>query len=419
MTVSESDGSTGVDGDLVGGLAGLVEELSGLALAVGGEGLVGVDGVGLKAVLDGLEQAHCAVSAARSAVLAVCEEQRVHRGDGVRSPSPWLADRHRLPRGVAAGRVCLARGLGHTPEVFEALARGEITEAHARVLVGVWSPEVGSLFRRDVEILLGAARDCSFRGFEETVRRWLAFADPDRSDGRDARARKKRALYRSRSGDRMYIDVNADLLSGAVIDNVLAHFEDRLFDEDWKATRQVYGEAACGELMDRSPAQRRLDALVEALRIAYEHDTAGAGDPLVHVVVDRDTLDREIRRFCGMDPDPTDVFNPQGRCSLIDGTPISPAQALYAAFEGHMARVVYDTAGRIIDMGRKTRFFTGALKEALIIRDRICSHPRCEIPATRCEADHRIPWVAGGVTSLANGQMLCWWHHRHKHHPSP
>ena len=413
---SEPNAATGsVVGGVVGETEGLARRMTALASLPLGE----LSPDELVELTDNLQHLHSAVTAVRTAAVAACDTAGVHRRDGLRSCSRWLANRHRLPGGWAAGTLAMGRTLARLPRVRHALARGDISEAHARALTRLWAPNIAEVFDRDLHLLLEAARTQSFKGFEEVLGRWLAFADPDRSDGRDRRARKQRAIYLSRVGGRVAMDLDADTLSGGIIEAALDHFERRLFDEDWKATRAEHGEDACYDQMPRTPAQRRLDAMVLALETAYNHDTAGRGDPLVNVVVDHTTLDREIRRFCGVEPDPGEVFNPGGRCHLADGTPISPAQALHLAFRGHMARVVFSGEGRIIDMGRRSRIFTGALREALIIADRTCRHPGCDLPATRCEADHIIPWSQGGTTSLDNGQMLCLWHHRLKHCTSP
>ena len=70
--------------------------------------------------------------------------------------------------------------------------------------------------------------------------------------------------------------------------------------------------------------------------------------------------------------------------------------------------------GEILDFGRKKRLFTGALREALILRDRTCQHPGCDVPARKCEGDHVTPWSQGGVTSERNGQIRCDYHNRWK-----
>ncbi|WP_368666151.1 HNH endonuclease [Nocardioides antri] len=38
-----------------------------------------------------------------------------------------------------------------------------------------------------------------------------------------------------------------------------------------------------------------------------------------------------------------------------------------------------------------------------------------ERPATWCEAHHQQPWSQGGKTELADGVLLCSWHHHRAH----
>jgi hypothetical protein len=55
----------------------------------------------------------------------------------------------------------------------------------------------------------------------------------------------------------------------------------------------------------------------------------------------------------------------------------------------------------------------------MAIRDVTCRAEGCEIPAVWCEAHHAAePWTTGGRTDLADGLLLCSWHHHraHDHH---
>ncbi|WP_197417779.1 HNH endonuclease signature motif containing protein, partial [Mycobacterium sp. GA-2829] len=43
-------------------------------------------------------------------------------------------------------------------------------------------------------------------------------------------------------------------------------------------------------------------------------------------------------------------------------------------------------------------------------RDLTCRFPYCDVPATRCDIDHAVPWPAG-PTAAANLRCLCRKHH--------
>ena len=69
----------------------------------------------------------------------------------------------------------------------------------------------------------------------------------------------------------------------------------------------------------------------------------------------------------------------------------------------------------ILDLGRTSRLFSRAQRKALRVRDRRCRARGCTIPATWCEAHHLKPWALGGATDLADGVLLCSFHHHRAH----
>lgn len=76
-------------------------------------------------------------------------------------------------------------------------------------------------------------------------------------------------------------------------------------------------------------------------------------------------------------------------------------------------RIVFDGPSRVIDVGVRTRVFTGGLRRAVEVRDRHCAFPGCEIPE-QCQVDHIIEWANGGPTSQENGRLLCPAHNRQR-----
>ncbi|MGL5810133.1 MAG: HNH endonuclease signature motif containing protein, partial [Nocardioides sp.] len=72
-----------------------------------------------------------------------------------------------------------------------------------------------------------------------------------------------------------------------------------------------------------------------------------------------------------------------------------------------------------LDLGRKQRLFTPAQRRAMAVRDRTCRAVGCDIPAPWCEAHHaKEPWSRGGKTNLADGKLLCQFHHQRAHDPA-
>ena len=69
--------------------------------------------------------------------------------------------------------------------------------------------------------------------------------------------------------------------------------------------------------------------------------------------------------------------------------------------------------GEILDVGRRTRTISPALRRALSARDRRCRFPGCG--NRRVDAHHVRHWADGGQTALDNLVLLCRRHHRAVH----
>ncbi len=78
--------------------------------------------------------------------------------------------------------------------------------------------------------------------------------------------------------------------------------------------------------------------------------------------------------------------------------------------DGAVTTMTHDEAGRPLDVGRKHRVVSGALKKAVFARDRACTFPGCH--HTRyLDAHHVHHWADGGETTLENLLVLCTAHH--------
>ncbi|QKT09023.1 HNH endonuclease [Gordonia sp. X0973] len=87
----------------------------------------------------------------------------------------------------------------------------------------------------------------------------------------------------------------------------------------------------------------------------------------------------------------------------------SQARALCCGNPELTAIVMAD--GIPIDVKPTARFATGALRKALIARDRGCQFPGCGTPPAWTQAHHIQHWADGGPTILSNLVLLCSRHH--------
>ena len=106
--------------------------------------------------------------------------------------------------------------------------------------------------------------------------------------------------------------------------------------------------------------------------------------------------------------------------ALAGDYPIMLRVGLVAGMLGCLLLIPAVLGGKseVLDLARTSRLFKPAQRKAMIIRDRECRAEGCTIPAAWCEAHHwRKPWAQGGTTDLADGVLLCGWHHHRAHDP--
>ena len=95
------------------------------------------------------------------------------------------------------------------------------------------------------------------------------------------------------------------------------------------------------------------------------------------------------------------------------GIHVSAETARRLACDAATVTMRHGPAGEILDVGRRTRTISPALRRALAARDRQCRFPGCG--NRRVDAHHIEHWADGGRTALDNLVLLCRRHHRAVH----
>ena len=93
------------------------------------------------------------------------------------------------------------------------------------------------------------------------------------------------------------------------------------------------------------------------------------------------------------------------------GESLSAATVRRMACDAEIIPTVLNSKGRVIDVGRRTRRVSEALRCVLIARDGGCVWPGCDASPSRCDAHHVKHWAGGGPTNADNLALLC-----HRHH---
>ena len=95
------------------------------------------------------------------------------------------------------------------------------------------------------------------------------------------------------------------------------------------------------------------------------------------------------------------------------GIHVWPETARRLACDAATVTMQHGPGREILDVGRRTRTISLALRRALAARDRQCRFPGCQ--NRRCDAHHMWHWADGGATALDNLVLLCRRHHRAVH----
>lgn len=377
----------------------LLEGLAVEELAVMSPGEVG-------AVLRGLDGVRRAAEVAVAEVVGRVESVGLFRVDGHRTPRAWAMAAANWSW-AQAGRVVQ---VAHMLVLWPSAAGVGVPQLHA--LAGVAAnPRVRRLLADAEELLVGWARSLDFDDFVSALMRWLATVDPDGSADAFERAHRERDAKVAAVGEQTFLDAHCANAQGAQIAEVFAAYCDSEFMADWEAAVVQHGEDTDNSKLARTPAQRRADAL-HAVFIAAgaARQTGGAeSTPTVGVVIDAESFEYHLAAAAGGTPVPLDA-NANHFCRTTTGVAVDPRDAIVAALAGHVRRVVVDSAGVIVNMGRRQRLFTGAVRDAILALQPWCMWTGCH--ARSRQVDHLLPWARGGLTDAANAGGVCGHHNR-------
>jgi uncharacterized protein DUF222 len=184
--------------------------------------------------------------------LAEVDRRRLFERDGHLSVASWLVTKFKVAWGTAREQVRMARSLEDMPAARDALDRGDLSMSAARVLVSARQADEEA-FRRSEEQLVEAARIHSVSELGRVAGYWRQAVEREQMLSGEEKLRARRRLHASTSLFGMVqVDGTLDPESGETL---------------LTALRAVMDTEARGKADDeRTPAQRRADALTEICR---------------------------------------------------------------------------------------------------------------------------------------------------------
>jgi hypothetical protein len=355
------------------------------------------EGANIKALERQLSRLGCITSRA----VAQFDQWGEWAREGAKTVTAWIDTTCHLPKYEARAQLRRGRALSGLPVTAAAWAAGAIGAAQVDVLVKVKTPVTEEALARDEPLLVGYAKTMKFIPFCNAVAYWEQLADPNGTDEAAESRRERRDAYLVPSPNGYVGSMNFDFIEGAIVAKELERLEAEFFKADWAEAEERLGREPLSHELARTSAQRRADSLLEmAVRSASARASEGRRPaPLFTVVIDYPTL--------------------LGRISQLEAGPVvAPGSLLPWLKTADFERIVF-APGKRAECSVTARFFTGATRRAIEVRDLQCRHEFCDVLADQCQLDHIVPWSEGGPTSQENGQVLCEFHNRQRYKRPP
>ena len=293
-----------------------------------------------------------------------------------RSCAEWLAWRCGLSVSAAREHVRTAHALRGLPAISAAFADGKLSYSKVRALTR-------AAHLHDEDLLLAYALQATASQVEERCRQIRNVAPESADAAQRAWKRRSLSIWRNAANGTLRITVDLPIEEGEIV----ARAVERAVEA---------GDVATGpELGEQSWYAQQADALV-AVAKGYlggsSSDSSAAAD---HTQVVLHVDDRALRGGAGRSDLPIDTIK-------------------RLTCDGSVLTIVEDADGTPLDVGRKKRTVSTALKRALWARDRGCTFPGCGNKRF-VDVHHVRHWADGGETSADNLTLLCSYHHRLLH----
>ncbi|MDT4956777.1 MAG: hypothetical protein QOD31_576 [Pseudonocardiales bacterium] len=359
-------------------------------------------GASILQLLRGLETGRNRLATAEHALIADAEAQGLPHEHACPSTPNWLSQLLRINPAEATARVKAAADLGprrgltgeQLPPIFEqvaaAQASGEISAAHARVITRcVDALPAAVQAEHDLAVqasLVEHAHTLNPRQLGVCARRIADCLDPDGTltNERDRHRRREFTIHPRPDGSAR-IEGELTALCAEALRTVLD-------------TLARPAPAAAGQRDPRTAGQRNHDGLHDGLLMLLRSEQLPDCGGIAATIV--------------LTMTPEQLENGTGLVTTGHGALISAQLALSLLGDARITPVALGTNGEIITYGNSHRFFTEGQRLAMIARDQGCSFPGCDQPPARTQAHHITDYAITGRTTVADGTLLCGFHHR-------
>lgn len=341
--------------------------------------------------------------------LVAADTEQSFRRDGATSLTAWLITRSGYRKRDAVQLVKLVRVLRRVPGLLEALENGFCTVAHIEVLSTYATAAREKALEPFARQLVADAGVFPASEYERLCAHWADLADQHAVEPPGA--------------DGYYLNLTPSLFGES---DLRGHLTADQTETVSAALNSLNGPDPKDAPVQRTVGQRNADALTDMaahlLNLPPSKDTnsgqkatapsARRGSrPTAIVTLDLDTALDEVRELgfadVGDQVDLTAI-----RRQLLNGGPLPAEVAELFQCDANLRRMIVDSDGRPLNVGKPVPTITTGQRLALQVRDGGCVFPTCDRPAHWCDAHHVRHRTSGGPTDLDNLVLLCRHHHR-------
>ncbi len=377
-------------------------------------GLRPVDDADAVGLIKELEQIRRRTEHAAAGLLNQIEIYDFHTGDGYASPKAMVRHHAQLSNAEIMDRHRRAKLCVDLPEIDAAAKSGEVPVDNINQLGRAYAnPRIKHEVMDQETWLVGEACELRPPAFRDKLRDWVELHDQDGPEPEADRQHKNRSYRLTQNFNNSFTgDHNHGSMQGAAMQEILSHYEDAEFRVDWEQAKLIHGDDTALCHLERTPQQRRADALFQIYQDAAANPDGAVPVNFVHNLVwTQETFEYFQALYYGAEPDP--MHPDDYRCETINGVRVNPIEAVASAIISKVRRAVVDAKGTIIDLG-EARNYRGSARLAVQLSSTECVWPSCHTPTTRCETDHMQEHSKRGRTNPGNGAPLCGKHNRWK-----
>lgn len=316
----------------------------------------------------------------RAEAARVVAESGEWEKQGARSPDAWLASKAGVTQGRARESLETATRLEQRPTLAKEFRAGRLSETQTAVIADALEADPSAEAH-----LIATARRSGVAGLRREADRVRASADTDEV-ARHERIHRQRYLRLFVDGEgagRIDGKVTKDRL--AILEAALRPIAERIFDQARTQDRRESSEAYLA------------DALVVLASAGNVGAASGGRVPAT------------IHILCDLGAWRSGHTHPGETCEIDGVGPIPVEVARRFADDAFFTTVLTDGI-EIRKVHHFGRHINAVLKTALLVRDRQCQVPGCDV-RTGLEIDHEFDHAKRGPTSLANTGRKCVGHH--------